>query len=111
MLLCYQYAKIQKCFDILSTIIRLVGSSILGMDDYQKFKYIFTNNIPIHIRDTKSEEYYSYLYLQNMSFAINITSSKKFFATLSLFVIKEGLRHYDNYTCELDSVYIDNIRK
>ena len=35
-----QYGKLQKGFDILSTILRLVGSSNLRFDDIQIFEYI-----------------------------------------------------------------------
>ena len=38
----YQYGKLQKGFDILSTIFRLLGSSKLGFDYFQIFKYIWT---------------------------------------------------------------------
>ena len=65
-LLYLQYGKLQKAFDILSTIFRLVGNSIL----YSIFEYIwifeyiheyfFMNNILIHICDTKCQEYSSY---------------------------------------------------
>ena len=112
--ICYFVITMQKYKNVLISCPQSSDWQAAAFQEWIIIKYsniFFTNNIPIHICDIKSEEYYSYLYLQNMSFAINITSSNKFFATLSLFVIKEGLRHYDNYTCELDSVCIDNVSK
>ena len=35
-----QYGKLQKCFDIIITILRLVGSSNLGFYCFQIFEYI-----------------------------------------------------------------------